>query len=96
MLELYRAEDCGYSETARETLTALGVSYVIHNPRTAAGETRNEQTHEELTELGGRDQIPFSSIIIAVSRCTRATQSSNTSKRTTANDGSNRRGLSGL
>ena len=59
MLELYQAEDCGYSETARETLTALGVSYVIHNPRTAAGETRNEQTHEELTELGGRDQIPF-------------------------------------
>jgi glutathione S-transferase len=59
MLELYQAEDCGYSETARETLTALGVSCVIHNPRTAAGETRNEQTHEELTELGGRDQIPF-------------------------------------
>ncbi|PSQ20968.1 glutaredoxin [Halobacteriales archaeon QS_8_65_32] len=59
MLELYQAEDCGYSETACETLTALGVSYVIHNPRTAAGETRNEQTHEELTELGGRDQIPF-------------------------------------
>ena len=59
MLELYQAEDCGYSETACETLTALGVSCVIHNPRTAAGETRNEQTHEELTELGGRDQIPF-------------------------------------
>ena len=59
MLELYQAEDCGYSETARETLTALSVSCVIHNPRTAAGETRNEQTHEELTELGGRNQIPF-------------------------------------
>ena len=59
MLELYQAEDCGYSETARETLTDLGVSYVIHNPRTAAGETRNEQTHGELTEFGGQNQIPF-------------------------------------
>ena len=59
MLELYQAEDCGYSATVRETLTDLGVSCVVHNPRTAAGETRNEQTHEELTDLGGQDQIPF-------------------------------------
>ncbi len=42
MLELFQAEDCGYSQKVRETLTDLGVSYVIHNPRTAAGETRNE------------------------------------------------------
>lgn len=59
MLELYQAEDCGYSKTVRESLTDLGVSYVIHNPRTAAGETRNEQTRNELTEFGGQDQIPF-------------------------------------
>lgn len=58
MLELYQAEGYGYSETVRDALTDLGVSYVIHNPRTAAGETRNEQTHDELTGLGGRDQIP--------------------------------------
>ncbi len=59
MLELYQAEGCGYSGTVREKLTELGVSYVVHNPRTAAGETRNEGTHDELLTLGGEDQIPF-------------------------------------
>lgn len=59
MLELYQAEGCVYSATVRETLTDLGVSYVIHNPRSAAGETRNEQTHNQLRTLGGEDQIPF-------------------------------------
>jgi glutathione S-transferase len=59
VLELYQAEDCGYSETVREKLTELSVSYVSHNPRTAAGETRNEGTHDELLTLGGEDQIPF-------------------------------------
>jgi glutathione S-transferase len=59
MLELYQAEGCRYSATVRETLTDLGVSYVVHNPRSAAGETRNEQTHEQLRTLGGDDQIPF-------------------------------------
>lgn len=59
MLELYQAEGCGYSQTVRETLTELGVSYVIHNPRSAAGETRNARTHDELRTVGGQDQIPF-------------------------------------
>lgn len=59
MLELYQAEGCGYSQTVRETLTTLGVSYVIHNPRSTAGEIRNEQTHDELPTVGGQDQIPF-------------------------------------
>jgi glutathione S-transferase len=59
MLELYQAEGCGYSAKVREALTELGVSYVIHNPRSAAGETRNELTHEHLQALGGEDQIPF-------------------------------------
>lgn len=59
MIELYQAEGCKYSKKVRETLTELGVSYVIHNPRSATGETRNEQTHEELRELGGQNQIPF-------------------------------------
>lgn len=59
MLELYQAERCGYSATVRETLTDLGLSYVIHNPRSAAGEQRNEQTHTQLRSLGGEDQIPF-------------------------------------
>lgn len=59
MLELYQAEDCPYSGTVRETLMDLGVSYVIHNPRRHDGAVRNEQTLEELVELGGQDQIPF-------------------------------------
>lgn len=59
MLELYQAEGCSYSRTVREMLTDLGVSYVVHNPRTAAGETRNEQTHDQLLSLGGENQIPF-------------------------------------
>lgn len=59
MLELYQAEGCGYSEMVREKLTDLGLSYIIHNPRTARGETRNEQTHEQLMTVGGDDQIPF-------------------------------------
>ena len=59
MLELYQAEGCGYSAKVREALTDLGVSCVIHNPRSATGETRNEQTHEQLRTVGGEDQIPF-------------------------------------
>lgn len=59
MLELYQAEGCPYSTDVRETLTELGVSCVIHNPRTADGAERNEQTLEELIQIGGQDQIPF-------------------------------------
>jgi glutathione S-transferase len=59
MLELYQAEGCRYSAKVRETLTDLGVSYLVHNPRSAVGETRNEGTHEQLRSLGGDDQIPF-------------------------------------
>jgi len=59
MLELYQAEGCPYSTTVREKLTELGLSYVAHNPRSHGGTVRNEQTHRELTDLGGEDQIPF-------------------------------------
>ncbi|WP_222918501.1 glutathione S-transferase N-terminal domain-containing protein [Natrinema sp. SYSU A 869] len=59
MLELYQAEGCPHSGKVREKLTDLGVSYTIHNPRLVSGEVRNEQTHAELTELGGQDQIPY-------------------------------------
>ena len=59
MLELYQAEDCPYSATVREKLADLGVSYVAHNPRSHGGSVRNEQTHRELMDLGGEDQIPF-------------------------------------
>lgn len=59
MLELYQAEGCGYSAQVREALTDLGLSYVSHNPRSAAGEIRNEQTHDQLRSLGGNVQIPF-------------------------------------
>ena len=48
MLELYQAEGCTYSQKVRETLTDLGLSYVIHNPRSARGEVRNDQTHDHL------------------------------------------------
>lgn len=62
MLELYQAEGCPYSETVRETLTDLGLSYVAHNPRRpgdAGGQILNEQVHAEMIAVGGEDQIPF-------------------------------------
>lgn len=59
MLELYQAESCPYCQRTRNKLTQLGVSYVVHNPRNAAGHVRNEQTQRELETLGGADQIPF-------------------------------------
>lgn len=59
MIELYQAEGCPYSRKVRETLTELGVSYVLHNPRLHGGAVRNRQTFAELVELGGDDQIPF-------------------------------------
>lgn len=60
MLELFQAEDCPYCQKVRTALTELGVSYVIHNPRTATKhDTRNEQTQDELVALGKKDQLPF-------------------------------------
>ncbi|WP_323174470.1 glutathione S-transferase N-terminal domain-containing protein [Natrialba sp. PRR66] len=59
MLELYQAEDCPYSGNVREKLMELGVSYVIHNPRTSGGDLRNQQTLDEMENIGGEDQIPF-------------------------------------
>lgn len=62
MLELYQAESCPYSENVRSKLTDLGLSYVAHNPRLPGhegGDVLNEQTHRELTRIGGEDQIPF-------------------------------------
>lgn len=62
MLELYQAEGCPHCAKVRDALTDLGVSYVLHNPRLPGkqgGDVLNEQTHRELTELGGEDQIPY-------------------------------------
>ncbi|TYL38629.1 glutaredoxin [Natronococcus pandeyae] len=62
MLELYQAESCPHSTEVRETLTELGCSYVVHNPRLPGdegGDVLNEQSHRALTELGGEDSIPF-------------------------------------
>lgn len=59
MLEIYQAEDCPYSTKVREKLAELGVSYVIHNPRYADGDVRNDQTYEELLSIGDEDQVPF-------------------------------------
>lgn len=59
MLELYQAEGCPYCVKVQSTLTELGLSYIIHNPRTARGDNRNEQAYEDLISIGGKDQIPF-------------------------------------
>jgi len=37
----------------------LGVSYINHNPRTAGGDLRNQQTLGEMENIGGKDQVPF-------------------------------------
>lgn len=61
MLELYQSEGCPYCAKVRETLSELGVSYVIHNPRLPGdqgGAVTNEVTHDQLT-AGGEDQIPY-------------------------------------
>jgi glutathione S-transferase len=62
MLELYQSEGCPHCAKVRDALSALGVSYVVHNPRLPGkqgGDVTNEQTHRELTEMGGQDQIPY-------------------------------------
>lgn len=62
MLELYQTEGCGYSEKVRRKLSELGVSYVIHNPRLTAADDKeitNQQVHDELLDIGGKDQVPF-------------------------------------
>jgi glutathione S-transferase len=61
VLELYQAEACPHSAAVRETLTELGLSYVVHNPRRIGDdpETLNAQTQAELEAVGGADQIPF-------------------------------------
>lgn len=59
MLELYQSEDCPHCEKVRNALMDLGISYINHNPRTAAGDVGNQQTLEEMVELGGKDQVPF-------------------------------------
>lgn len=62
MLELYQAEGCPFSKKVRQKLTELGVSYVVHNPRLPGeegGDVLNQETYDELFELGGEDQIPF-------------------------------------
>lgn len=59
MLELYQAEGCPHSESVREKLTELGLSYVAHNPRTPDDEVCNERTNAELEQLGGEGQIPY-------------------------------------
>lgn len=62
MLELYQAEGCPYSQTVRETLTDLGLSYVAHNPRRPGdegGDVLNEQVYAEMQDISEEDQIPF-------------------------------------
>jgi len=62
MLELYQAEGCPHSEKVRETMTDLGLSYVVHNPRrpgNEGGDVLNEQVQAEMEAVAGEDQIPF-------------------------------------
>ncbi|MFC7018287.1 MULTISPECIES: glutathione S-transferase N-terminal domain-containing protein [Haloarcula] len=61
MLELYQSEGCPHCGKVRQTLSELGVSYVVHNPRLPGdegGNVTNEVTYGEL-EAGGADQIPY-------------------------------------
>jgi len=58
VLELYQAEGCPYCHTVRETLTDLGLSAIVHNPRTAAGDVRNAATYDDLRNRGP-DQLPL-------------------------------------
>ncbi|MFW5905931.1 MAG: glutaredoxin domain-containing protein, partial [archaeon] len=47
MLKLYQSEGCPYCKKVRETVSELGVSYVIHNPRLPGdegGDVTNEET----------------------------------------------------
>ncbi len=62
MLELYQFEGCPHCKKVREKLSELGISYVNHNPRLGKAHDQavvNQQTHDELTELGGMDQVPY-------------------------------------
>ncbi|QRV13728.1 glutathione S-transferase N-terminal domain-containing protein [Haloterrigena salifodinae] len=62
MLELYQAEGCPHSAEVRETLTDLGVSYVIHNPRrpgNEGGDVLNKLTQQAMVDIGGEDAIPL-------------------------------------
>jgi len=59
VLELYQDEDCPHSTEVRETLAELGISYVIHNPRSVDDDVRNETSYDRLVEEGGEDQIPY-------------------------------------
>lgn len=52
-LELYQKEGCPYCVKVRQKLSDLGISYTAHNPR------QNQETMDELLELGGKDQVPF-------------------------------------
>jgi glutathione S-transferase len=61
MLELYQSEGCPHCAKVRETLSELGVSYVVHNPRlpgNQGSDVTNDITYDELT-AGGEDQIPY-------------------------------------
>lgn len=61
MLKLYQSEGCPYCKKVRETLSELGVSYVIHNPRPPGdegGDVTNEVTYDELT-ASSEDQAPY-------------------------------------
>ncbi|MDF9747097.1 glutathione S-transferase N-terminal domain-containing protein [Natrinema salsiterrestre] len=62
MLELYQFEGCPHCKKVREKLSELGISYVNHNPRLGKSHDQkvtNQQTHEELVEVGGMDQVPY-------------------------------------
>ena len=62
MLELYQFEGCPHCKKVREKLSELGISYINHNPRLGKshdGKVTNKRPFEELTELGGKNQVPY-------------------------------------
>lgn len=62
-LDLYQAEGCPHCAKVRRFCTRNGISYTLHNPRTAGsllgrGTVTNRDRHAEL-EGYGQDQLPL-------------------------------------
>jgi glutathione S-transferase len=53
-MELFQREDCAQSHAVRKHLSSLGLDFIAHNV-TASKPLK----HKLLTEMGGKDEIPF-------------------------------------
>ena len=53
-MELFQREDCVQSHAVRKHLTRLGLDFIAHNVTPT-----QPLKHKLLTEMGGKDEIPF-------------------------------------